>query len=226
MSTKAAIVTGASQGIGRSTAMRLARDFDSIVLVARNCANLEETADAVQKAGAKTIAIDIVLARPEAAQHVVDEALAAFSRIDALLNIAGGAADRSVRHDRRTMGRGPRTEASRRAQADGRGMAVAQAVVRIGRADVGEFRAVSEGAVFDRRHDQRGNRRAGESVFFSAIVHSVSEQSQRVGQDLTPPLRGGGYLQRRGRCHRLRPTVHRKSRFAAAFQRRRSVGGR
>jgi NAD(P)-dependent dehydrogenase (short-subunit alcohol dehydrogenase family) len=89
MSTKAAIVTGASQGIGRSTAIRLARDFDSIVLVARNRANLEETADAVQKAGAKTIAIDIDLARPEAAQHVVDEALAAFGRIDALLNIAG-----------------------------------------------------------------------------------------------------------------------------------------
>ncbi|BAN27893.1 SDR family oxidoreductase [Caballeronia insecticola] len=89
MSTKVAIVTGASQGIGRSTAIRLARDFDSIVLVARNRANLEETADAVEKAGARTLAIDIDLAQREAAQKIVDDTLASFGRIDALLNIAG-----------------------------------------------------------------------------------------------------------------------------------------
>ena len=35
MSTSVAIVTGASQGIGRSTAIRLARYFSSIVLAAR-----------------------------------------------------------------------------------------------------------------------------------------------------------------------------------------------
>jgi 3-oxoacyl-[acyl-carrier protein] reductase len=89
MSTKVAIVTGASQGIGRSTAMRLARDFDALVLVARNRSNLDETVRLADEAGAKTLAIDIDLALPEAAQHVVDETLAAFGRIDALLNIAG-----------------------------------------------------------------------------------------------------------------------------------------
>jgi short-subunit dehydrogenase len=52
MSNSVAIVTGASQGIGRSTAIRLARDFSSIVLVARDRANLEATADAVKAAGA------------------------------------------------------------------------------------------------------------------------------------------------------------------------------
>jgi NAD(P)-dependent dehydrogenase (short-subunit alcohol dehydrogenase family) len=36
MSTSVAIVTGASQGIGRSTAIRLARDFSSVVLAARD----------------------------------------------------------------------------------------------------------------------------------------------------------------------------------------------
>ncbi|SAL35533.1 Short-chain dehydrogenase/reductase SDR [Caballeronia arvi] len=89
MSTKVAVVTGASQGIGRSTAIRLARDFDSLVLVARNRENVGETARLVEEAGAKTLTIDIDLASPEAAQQVVDEALAAFGRIDALLNIAG-----------------------------------------------------------------------------------------------------------------------------------------
>src|SRR6201995_3712801 len=89
MSTKVAIVTGASQGIGRSTAIRLARDFESIVLVARNRVNLEETASMVGQAGAKALAIDIDLALPDAAQKVVERALAGFGRIDALLNIAG-----------------------------------------------------------------------------------------------------------------------------------------
>lgn len=89
MSTKVAIVTGASQGIGRSTAIRLARDFDSIALVARNRENLEQTADAVRQAGADALAIDLDLAERGAAQKVVDATLASFGRIDALLNIAG-----------------------------------------------------------------------------------------------------------------------------------------
>ncbi|MFM0240855.1 SDR family oxidoreductase [Paraburkholderia phytofirmans] len=89
MSSKVAIVTGASQGIGRSTAIRLARDFDSIVLVSRNRANLEETAVEVKKAGAETLVIDADLAQPDAAQQVVERTLATFGRIDALLNIAG-----------------------------------------------------------------------------------------------------------------------------------------
>lgn len=89
MSKSVAIVTGASQGIGKSAAIRLARDFSSIVLVARNRANLEETAEAVKAAGAEALIIDADLAEPAAAQAVVDQTLAAFGRIDALLNIAG-----------------------------------------------------------------------------------------------------------------------------------------
>jgi 3-oxoacyl-[acyl-carrier protein] reductase len=89
MSQSVAIVTGASQGIGRSTAIRLARDFSALVLVARSHANLEQTAEAVKAAGAETLIIDVDLAKPEAAQTVVDQTLGAFGRIDALLNIAG-----------------------------------------------------------------------------------------------------------------------------------------
>jgi len=89
MSTKVAIVTGASQGIGRSTAIRLARDFSSIVLVARNREKLDQTADDVKKAGARALVIDADLAHPEVAQDVVDKTLSAFGQIDALLNIAG-----------------------------------------------------------------------------------------------------------------------------------------
>jgi NAD(P)-dependent dehydrogenase (short-subunit alcohol dehydrogenase family) len=89
MSKRVAIVTGASQGIGRSTAIRLARDFSSIVLVARNRENLEQVAAEVKKAGAEPLVIGLDLAQPDAAQQVVDQTLGAFGQIDALLNIAG-----------------------------------------------------------------------------------------------------------------------------------------
>ena len=89
MPKSVAIVTGASQGIGYSTAVRLARDFSSIVLVARNRANLEETALAVKAAGAEPLIVALDLAELTAAQTVVDLTLKVFGRIDAVLNIAG-----------------------------------------------------------------------------------------------------------------------------------------
>jgi NAD(P)-dependent dehydrogenase (short-subunit alcohol dehydrogenase family) len=89
MSSSVAIVTGASPGIGQATAIRLARDFSSLVLVARDRGNLERTAAAVRTSGAEALVIEADLAQPVAAQAVVGQALAAFERIDALLNIAG-----------------------------------------------------------------------------------------------------------------------------------------
>jgi 3-oxoacyl-[acyl-carrier protein] reductase len=84
-----AIVTGASQGIGAATALRLARDVSALVLVARNRSNLDQTAEAVRAAGAEALVIDADLGKPEAAKTVVEQTLAAFGRIDAVLNIAG-----------------------------------------------------------------------------------------------------------------------------------------
>jgi 3-oxoacyl-[acyl-carrier protein] reductase len=89
MPKSVAVITGASQGIGEATAIRLARDFSVLVLVARNRINLEQTAEVVRAAGAEALVIDSDLAEPQAAQAVVDQTLAAFGRIDALLNIAG-----------------------------------------------------------------------------------------------------------------------------------------
>lgn len=89
MSDTVAIITGASQGIGRATAIRLARDFSALVLVARSRDKLQDTARAVEAAGSRVLVIDADLAEPAAAQGVVDETLSAFGRIDALLNIAG-----------------------------------------------------------------------------------------------------------------------------------------
>ncbi len=89
MSDTVAIITGASQGIGRATAIRLARDFGALALVARSKDKLEDTARAAEAAGSRVLVIDADLAEPAAAQSVVDATLSAFGRIDALLNIAG-----------------------------------------------------------------------------------------------------------------------------------------
>ena len=84
-----AVVTGASQGIGRATAIRLARDFSAIVLAARSAGELQETAAAVKSAGAEPLVRDLDLRQPAAAESLIKDALASFGRIDALLNIAG-----------------------------------------------------------------------------------------------------------------------------------------
>jgi len=84
-----AIVTGASQGIGRATTIRLARDFLVIVLVARDKDNLEKTAAEVRSFGAEAMVFALDLRRPESAKTIIEGTLARFARIDALLNIAG-----------------------------------------------------------------------------------------------------------------------------------------
>jgi 3-oxoacyl-[acyl-carrier protein] reductase len=84
-----AVVTGASQGIGRATAVRLARDFGIVVLVAREQGGLDETAAAVRQAGAEAMTQAVDLHDAGAAAAVIEATLRQHGRIDALLNIAG-----------------------------------------------------------------------------------------------------------------------------------------
>jgi 3-oxoacyl-[acyl-carrier protein] reductase len=84
-----AVVTGASQGIGRATALRLARDFSAVVLVARDKESLETAASEITAVGARAMVIAIDLRLPSSAETVIKGTLERFGRIDALLNIAG-----------------------------------------------------------------------------------------------------------------------------------------
>ena len=84
-----AVITGASQGIGRATALRLARDFSAVVLVARDKHNLETAASEIRSMGTETLVIAIDLRQPESAQIIIKETLERFAKVDALLNIAG-----------------------------------------------------------------------------------------------------------------------------------------
>jgi 3-oxoacyl-[acyl-carrier protein] reductase len=89
MSKSVAIVTGASSGIGRATAIRLSRDFSAVVPAARGAVELGKVAEQVKAQGAEPLPIDLDLMAPEAAETVIGRTLEKFGRIDALLNIAG-----------------------------------------------------------------------------------------------------------------------------------------
>src|SRR3984957_61308 len=89
MSNSVAIVTGASQGIGKATALRFAKDFSSLVLIARDEAHLQETAQQAESFGAESPVLPLDLREQGAAEKSVNDTLQRFGRIDALVNIAG-----------------------------------------------------------------------------------------------------------------------------------------
>lgn len=84
-----AIVTGASQGVGRAIALRLANMGASVVLAARSQARLAEVAAAIeaQKGRAQAVPTDV---RSQASiEALVRTTLAAFGRVDMFVNNAG-----------------------------------------------------------------------------------------------------------------------------------------
>src|SRR5580704_4306561 len=86
---KISIVTGASRGIGRSIAARLAAAGSTVILCARDQALLDAAAAEIRNAGgtAETIAVD--LRAPDSGRRIADFAIERFSRIDILVNNAG-----------------------------------------------------------------------------------------------------------------------------------------
>jgi 3-oxoacyl-[acyl-carrier protein] reductase len=88
--TKVALVTGASRGIGAAIAQRLARDgFTIVVNYAGSTAEAEELAASIEKAGGKALTAQADVSNPTAVARMWDAAEAAFGGVDVLVNNAG-----------------------------------------------------------------------------------------------------------------------------------------
>jgi 3-oxoacyl-[acyl-carrier protein] reductase len=83
------VITGASEGIGRATALALAEEGASLVLAARNIENLERTASEIREKGNRVLAISTDVTRPEEVEVLAQKAIAAFGQVDIWINNVG-----------------------------------------------------------------------------------------------------------------------------------------
>jgi 3-oxoacyl-[acyl-carrier protein] reductase len=89
-SSKVALVTGASRGIGAAIAERLAKDgFAVIVNYAGNAAAAEDVVRTIEQAGGKAVTAQADVSDAEAVRRMFDSAETAFGGVDVLVNNAG-----------------------------------------------------------------------------------------------------------------------------------------
>jgi 3-oxoacyl-[acyl-carrier protein] reductase len=96
LSSRVALITGASQGIGRICALRLAKDGATVAAAARNQEKLNELVGEITVAGGKAVAFALDVADEEQVKSTVKSAIAQLGKIDILVNNAGITRDQLV----------------------------------------------------------------------------------------------------------------------------------
>ena len=87
---KVAVITGASEGIGRATARSLGREGAHVVVCGRRADALGQAADAVaEETGAQIVSIPADVSRAEDIQRLIQTTIDRFGRLDLLVNNAG-----------------------------------------------------------------------------------------------------------------------------------------
>lgn len=104
LSGRTAVVTGASRGIGRAIALKLAAHGANLAVVARSADKLAEVAEEVQSLGRSCLVVTADVSQPDAAQQIAEAVRGEFEFADVLINNAGGNSFMSPVHTIRGSG--------------------------------------------------------------------------------------------------------------------------
>ena len=86
---KVAIITGATEGIGRATALKLAREGASVAICARRQEPLDRTSEELRKTGSEVLAVSADMSKKADIERLMKAVIDRFGRIDILVNNAG-----------------------------------------------------------------------------------------------------------------------------------------
>lgn len=86
---KVAIVTGGTQGIGKATALRLAKEGANVAICARDQARLDSVRGEIEKTGAQALAMSADMSKAGDVERFMKAVADKFGRIDILVNNAG-----------------------------------------------------------------------------------------------------------------------------------------
>lgn len=88
MSGKAALITGGAAGLGKATAVLLARAGADVTLVDINLEALEQTAAEIRQLGVRVLPLALDISKAENCRQAVANTVAEFGRLDSLCNVA------------------------------------------------------------------------------------------------------------------------------------------
>jgi 3-oxoacyl-[acyl-carrier protein] reductase len=89
LSEQTAVVTGASQGLGRAMAIALGQSKARVACIARNKDKLAETVKQIEEAGGTATAFDCDVKKRESVDQLIDQIADDWGRLDILVNNAG-----------------------------------------------------------------------------------------------------------------------------------------
>ncbi len=96
MNEKVALITGATKGIGRAIALKLARKQINLILTGRSKEGLAEVKEEAERHGAVVETVQADLAKEKAPKKIIERGMQKFEHLDYLINNAGTAISKKI----------------------------------------------------------------------------------------------------------------------------------